>query len=153
MILNSDNVTNAQEQARWFERQLQDTTRRFVFPVFHLPSYTLSDRHHWEEKRDFQLAIRPILWRYRDKITALILGHDHIASLVDVDGLPFIISGAATEQIPTTARDYTADDGHHVRTRWLYHNEPHRSWCLAPCRFRPIAGELASLPRFGRLTC
>lgn len=54
------------------------------------------------------------------------LGHDHVSSLIDFDGIPAVVAGAAGEQRRAKVVDYVADDGAQIKTRWLYKREP--SW-------------------------
>jgi hypothetical protein len=118
VVLNSDNVKTADEQARFLEQQLTRAREPLLFVVYHHPSYTIN-KHRWEEKREFQLRIRPLLKKYHHRITALIVGHDHIASLIELGDIPMIVSGAVFESLPASPVDYV-EDGVRVRTRWLF---------------------------------
>ncbi len=118
LILNSDNEKTVAEQAAWLEEELQKATEPFVFPVYHHPSYTISIYHYWREKKAFHEAIRPLLFKYRHKITAVINGHDHMASLVEFDNLPVVVSGATSDLRPTLPVNKKSS-GTRVRTRWL----------------------------------
>jgi len=125
VVLNSDNVDNAAAQAEFLANTLIKAPEKFIFIVYHHPSYTISDRHPWTEKGPFQKAIRTVIWKYRSKISALLLGHDHIASVVSFNDLPAIISGAVWELKNVSPVDYT-DQGVHVKTQWLYDQKnPH----------------------------
>ncbi len=92
LVLNSDNTRNVDAQMSWLKSQLQNSKAQQIYLVYHHPTFTVAS-HKWTEKKDFQVKIRPILKEYRSKITALILGHDHITSLMHFDSLPVIISG------------------------------------------------------------
>ncbi len=124
IVLNSDNPRNVGEQYEFARTQLAQADEKFVFLVYHHPTFTVSRRHGWQEREAFQRGMRQLLRRYADKITAVIVGHDHIASLVQVDEIPMIVSGAAFEQIPTRPVSYV-DDGFQIGTRWLFRSGPH----------------------------
>lgn len=93
-VLNSDNTANVSEQMAWFESQLKSTTAKQVYVVYHHPSLTIGE-HKWTEKKTFQTKIRALFKTYRSKITAVIVGHDHVAALINFDNLPVIVSGSA----------------------------------------------------------
>ncbi len=115
IVLNSDNNLTANEQASFLRSELEASADKFIFVVFHHPPFTL--RHQWQEKKEFQLAVRPVLMEYKDKITALIVGHDHIASLVQMDTLPVVVSGAVFESFHIP-RINTSLDGLSIKTKW-----------------------------------
>lgn len=124
IVLNSDNTKNVTEQMDFLEDELNSAKERFIFLVYHHPTYTLSLMHSWKEKQEFQLAMREKLSRFKGRITALIVGHDHEASLVTLDDLPMIISGASQETRAERPVNYK-EDGVEVRTNWLYKKHPH----------------------------
>lgn len=124
IVLNSDNVSNARDQAAFLDRELAAAREPFIFLVYHHPTYTLSHFHNWEEKRDFQLAVRPVIARYRSKITALLLGHDHLALLAHYNDLPVVIAGAIWETRSDTPVNNT-QDGVRVTTNWFYDGQAH----------------------------
>jgi len=125
LVLNSDNVTTAQEQSGWLDRMLGEPWEGERFVVFHHPPVTLSDKHPWSEREAFHLAVLPVILSHRDRITALLVGHDHIASLHTVDGIPLVVSGAVMEMRDGERSDYDRDDGISVRTLWMYRKDPH----------------------------
>lgn len=94
LVLNSDNTKTVNEQMAWFEAQLKNSTAKQIYPVYHHPSLTIGE-HKWTEKRDFQVKIRALFKKYRSRITAVIVGHDHVAALINFDSLPVIVSGSA----------------------------------------------------------
>ncbi|MCM2353966.1 MAG: metallophosphoesterase [Pseudobdellovibrio sp.] len=94
LVLNSDNTKTVNEQMTWFESQLKSTTAKQVYVVYHHPSLTIGE-HKWTEKKEFQIKIRSLFKTYRSKITAAIVGHDHVAALINFDNLPVIVSGSA----------------------------------------------------------
>ena len=124
IVLNSDNESTSSQQAAFLQNQLENATERFVFLVYHHPSYTLSHRHNWEEKRTFQLAIRPILANYRDKITAILVGHDHLALLAQFGDIPVIVSGAIWETRDDSPINNT-QQGVAITTQWFYDRHPY----------------------------
>ena len=125
IVLNSDNESTVEEQARFLRNALEASLSQFVFVVFHHPPVTISRRHDWREKEHFHNVIRPIVERYRDKVTAIIVGHDHVAGLYELNGIPMIVSGASVEALPTgTAR--LRQGSVKVETRWVYQGKP--SW-------------------------
>lgn len=94
LVLNSDNTANVSVQMAWFEKQLQDSTAKQIFVVYHHPSLTIGE-HKWTEKKAFQIRMRTLLRTYRSKITAVMVGHDHVAALINFDSLPVIVSGSS----------------------------------------------------------
>lgn len=103
LVLNSDNVKTGVEQAEWLDAQLEATSEPFIFPVFHHPSYSVSSFHKPAERAAFHAAVRPVIAKHRAKITALLLGHDHLATLLHFDDLPAIVSGAVSSPVATWA--------------------------------------------------
>jgi hypothetical protein len=102
LVLNSDNTKNVPLQLNWLERELARASEPLIFLVYHHPTYTISEDHSWDEKEQFQLGIRQIIERHRKKITGLLLGHDHIASILHFRDLPAIVSGST--QNPRTEK-------------------------------------------------
>ncbi|MGZ3653399.1 MAG: metallophosphoesterase family protein [Bdellovibrionota bacterium] len=119
LVLNSDNLTNVPAQMAWLEAALSASSAQFLFIVFHHPPVTLSSRHSWNEKAEFQEALLPILLRYQGKITGVLVGHDHLASLVDLGGIPLVVSGAVFESLsaPPVRNEQRRLN---VETRWTY---------------------------------
>jgi hypothetical protein len=124
IVLNSDHVATAARQSSWLREQLESATESNVFVVFHHPSLTLTSFHKWKERREFQESVRPLLFEYRSKITAVLNGHDHIASLIEFNDLPVVVSGAVQDIRPSTAID-NVQAGISVKTRWLFDLTPH----------------------------
>lgn len=134
IVLNSDNENNAAEQMRFLESQLIQAKESLIFIVLHHPTYTISKFHPWTEKAKFQIPFRQLLWKYQNRIAALLVGHDHLASLVSLNGIPMVVSGAIQEQRVDSPVHYT-EDGVQVSSVWLYRGEPH--WA----RLDVISGE------------
>lgn len=129
VILNSDNDNTGPQQAAWLENELNTAKEPLLFVMFHHPPYTTSDFHNWKEKEHFHRAVRPVLQRHSGRINALFLGHDHVASALQMGGINAIISGAAMEQRPIKPVNYRdADDGSQVTSRWLYNRDQTWAW-------------------------
>lgn len=124
IILNSDDESTAELQTKWFDRTLSAATEKIIFLVFHHPSYTVSHFHPWTEKFQFQSRLRPLIWKHRNKITAILNGHDHIAALISLNEIPLVVSGASQEQRADVPMNYT-DENVNVRTLWYYRGLPH----------------------------
>ncbi len=119
LVLNSDNDRNVEEQRVWLEKELEkDSPMTFV--VWHHPPYTVTSLHRWEEKYKFQVAMRSILKRYENKITALLVGHDHIGAFYCLDKMPMIVSGAVQETRFPETKNYQANDKVNVNAKWVF---------------------------------
>ncbi|MCX6128512.1 MAG: metallophosphoesterase [Proteobacteria bacterium] len=119
LVLNSDNTTNVASQMKWLDSELQKEAN-MTFLVWHHPTYTLTSFHNWEEKYQFQTAARNLIHKYSDKITALILGHDHIAAYYCANKIPLIVSGAVQETRYPETKNYKAEDNVQVIPQWVY---------------------------------
>jgi predicted phosphodiesterase len=137
IVLNSDNKTNVPAQAAFLEAELTRATESSVFIVYHHPTYTLSRTHVWTEKSDFQLAVRAIFKRFRSKITALVVGHDHLALLAHFGDLPVILSGAVQEVRADTPRS-GVQDGVQVTTNWFFDGSPYWAQLEIPATGRTV---------------
>jgi len=137
IVLNSDNRSNVEQQREFLELELLDAKEPLVFVMYHHPSLTVTDDHSWLERKNFHENIRPLLFRHREKITAVINGHDHIASLHEFDDLPVIVSGAVQDTRSPSLVNNT-QEGINVRTRWLFEEATH--WVkLIPSATSPTA--------------
>ncbi len=149
IVLNSDNTHRSAEQSAWLEGVLAATESPYVFLVYHHPSYTVSSFHTWEEKRAFQLTIRPLLLKYRSKITALLVGHDHLATLLHFDDLPVVLSGAVQDVRLDKGVDYvdTTNPQHpiHVKTAWYYDHKAYWAQLSIPQPGQDPEGSVASV--------
>lgn len=124
IILNSDNVWNASKQIDWLDGQLSSATENLIFLVYHHPTFTVTNSHFWFEKPIFQKKMRKIFSKYADRITAVIVGHDHISSFVDFGPIPAIVAGSGRvvrEESPVSYEQ----DGFQVETRFLAETTPH----------------------------
>lgn len=137
VVLNSDNTKNVDVQMNWLKSQLQNSRAQQIYLVYHHPTFTVAS-HKWTEKNDFQLKIRPILKEYRSKITALILGHDHITSLMHFDSMPVIISGSTQSPRNETAVN-NVQDGVPVKTAIHLDGQPY--WVLQEAANNVLAAD------------
>lgn len=124
IVLNSDNPKTVALQMTFLETELSSATEPQIYLVYHHPTYSISRLHTWQERRAFQTAIRPLLQKYRSKITALIVGHDHLASLLHFDDLPVILSGAVQE-VRNDGPVRNVQSGVKVETAWYFDSTPH----------------------------
>ncbi len=125
IVLNSDNTRSIRRQTEFLRKELTQAREKLIFVVFHHPFATISPRHEWEEKEDFHLSTTPLLLAWRNKITAVLLGHDHLATWFEMDGLQAFVSGAAHEVLatqPVTGRQR----GLRIKTQCLLGSQP--SW-------------------------
>lgn len=123
LVLNSDNTANVTKQMTWLKAQLQASTAKQVYLVYHHPTYKVGRYVPTEQKKNFQLKIRPILKAYRHKITALMVGHEHITSLMHFDTIPVIISGC-TQSPRNEVPINNTQSGVRVRTAIHLDSEP-----------------------------
>jgi hypothetical protein len=124
IVLNSNHQKITDEQTEFLERELGNTRATLVFVVFHHPPVTVSPAHDWEERRKFHVATTPVMLKYRDRITALLLGHEHLAAWYDIGGIQTIVSGATHEFRAAPAID-EEQRGLHVRSRYTGQAAPH----------------------------
>lgn len=100
LVVNSDNQYWEKSQVKWLDQELTKSNDKFIFIVYHHPSFdVVTQGHRWTDRKEFQTLIRPVLTKHRAKITAILNGHDHVAALLHVGDLPIVISGAT--QNPT----------------------------------------------------
>ncbi len=119
VVLNSDNVRTAREQASFLEKILSQSVEKQLYLIYHHPSVTVSDMHEWPERAGFQNLIRPLLIKYKQRITSVFNGHDHLATLIEINGLPVIVTGASYEN--RRARVLNYNDGlFQIKTLWNY---------------------------------
>lgn len=119
VVLNSDNSKNVPAQMKFLEAELSAATEPFVFLVYHHPTFTISRSHFWTDRRAFQLALRPMLVKYRKTITAVIVGHDHLAALGHFGDLPYILTGASWEARSDSPVN-NVQSGTNVSTDWFF---------------------------------
>jgi Calcineurin-like phosphoesterase len=120
IVLNSENLSNIDSQMSFLEKILtKRDLEKQVYLVVHHPYVTVSNFHSWTERPEFQKKLRSLILKYSDRITAVLSGHDHLATFVDVNGLPLIVSGASFEERPTRDLNYQ-DQKFRVREQWQY---------------------------------
>ncbi len=123
LVLNSDNSRTVNEQAEWLEDQLANSNGfgGATFLVWHHPPYTVSSYHAWKEKATFQTRVRSLLKTYADRITGLLVGHDHIGAVYCLDSMPMIVSGAIWDTRTPNQKAYRdSADGTMVTPQWVY---------------------------------
>lgn len=127
IVLNSDNKKNVQDQMTWLDRELTSATESLIFLVYHHPTFTVTDSHDWEERPEFQNKMRAILKKHGSKISALIMGHDHITTFLDFGSIPAIIAGSGREVRNASPVSYE-DSGFQIQTRYLAPRSQH--WAI-----------------------
>jgi hypothetical protein len=100
IVLNSDNVFNVSKQMKWLKQELKQAREKTIFLVYHHPTFTITEDHFWFEKATFQTEMRKIFVDFKDKISAVIVGHDHISSFVDFGHIPAIVAGSGRTNRP-----------------------------------------------------
>ncbi len=118
IVLNSDNTNNVDEQFTWFKNAMSSAKETLIFVVFHHPTFTISSSHTWQEKRNFQLQMRDFLKLNPGKITALILGHDHMSQFLKFGDTPVVIAGSGREVRNEKAVSFI-EDGFKIETKFL----------------------------------
>ncbi len=131
VVLNSDNEDSVPQQRDFLERSLGEAQEPFVFVVYHHPSYNTGGQHQWEQKRAFQLSVRPLLQKFSKKITAVLVGHDHIAATYQWGGVLAVVSGATHETRRSRPVDFTdARDGVAVSTLYMFPSQDNSGYWL-----------------------
>ncbi len=123
-VLNSNNEESVALQFDFLNVSFRQSNARFKFIIAHHPFVTISDRHSWTERPRFQKAFRDFILKNEKDITVIFSGHDHNASLIQVNSLPLVISGASWELFAGKTINYQ-DQAFHVRSRWTYRSHPH----------------------------
>ena len=124
IVLNSDNIENVNEQFKFLENALKQTNRNMMtFLVYHHPTYTISKTHAWTEKKQFQSNMRNVFKNHKDKIRAVIVGHDHLTSVGLFGDIPYLIAGA-TQEVRNEKATNDTQDGVNVSTAWYFKGNP-----------------------------
>lgn len=118
IVLNSDNPKNVTEQFNWLKKEFAAASESLIFLVYHHPTFTISRSHLWVEKRSFQLQMRKFLKLNHTRITALLLGHDHMSEFMDFGPVPVVIAGSGREVRNEGPVSYT-ESGFKIETRYL----------------------------------
>jgi 3',5'-cyclic AMP phosphodiesterase CpdA len=119
LVLNSDNTKNVDAQITWLSEKMAEPSPLFTIVVFHHPPATISRFHSWQEKENFQKKLRPILIANSAKINAILVGHDHQASLFTFGQIPVIVSGAVWESRAAQAANHVMDGKLEIKTHWV----------------------------------
>lgn len=100
IVLNSDNTTNVFAQMRFLYAELKKykDTPKHIFLVFHHPLDTISEFHDWGERWLFHLGFRVVMWSFQEKITAVLVGHNHFSGFYTVKDIPMVLAGGGVEQ-------------------------------------------------------
>lgn len=118
IVLNSDNISTVDVQFDWLKQELDLATESLIFIVYHHPTFTISSNHKWDEKRAFQLQMREILKNYPSRITALLLGHDHMSSLLKFGDIPVVVTGGGRDVRNEGPVSYS-EAGFKIETKYL----------------------------------
>lgn len=118
IVLNSDNTKNVNDQINFLQKEVLNAKEKMIFVVYHHPTFTVTSTHNWKEKKEFQLKMRDFLKQQGQKVSALILGHDHITSVLDFGKIPVILSGSGREVRAAQPVSYP-EDGFQIETRYL----------------------------------
>lgn len=117
-VLNSDNEETVSEQFRWLESQFQRAQEKHIFLVYHHPTFTVSEDHNWKEKSQFQKKMRQFLKVNGSRVTALLLGHDHISTFVQFGPVVAMIAGSGRTTRSAEPVSYI-EDGFQIKTLFL----------------------------------
>ncbi|MBF0362535.1 MAG: metallophosphoesterase [Oligoflexia bacterium] len=129
--LNSDERNNQRvtEEINFLQNQLANASEKMIIIIFHNPPANVAPNHNWTEKKEFVTKVVALLKRYKGKISAVIAGHVHIATFVDIDGIPLFISPSPVQ--PRDARYFDSYDNQlkmQVTNKWVYKNQRNRYW-------------------------
>jgi predicted phosphodiesterase len=124
LVLNSDNQENVDRQISWVRNELADAKEKLIFLVFHHPSFNTGGGHDWHGKEIFQKQMHQIYRDFGKKISAVIVGHEHISTFVTFDSLPVIVAGSGREVKKSSAVSYE-DEGMKIQTLFLAPRQQH----------------------------
>ena len=123
-VLNSDNEENVSEQFRWLENQFRRAQEKHIFLVYHHPTFTVTEDHNWQERPEFQKKMRQFLKANGSRVTALLLGHDHISTFVQFGPVVAMIAGSGRTTRSAEPVSYV-EDGFQVKTLYLAPESQH----------------------------
>ncbi len=123
-VLNSDNEDTVTEQFRWLESQFSKAQEKHIFLVYHHPTFTVTEDHNWEEKPLFQKKMRQFLKANGSRITALLLGHDHISTFVQFGPVVAMVAGSGRSTRSAEPVSYV-EEGFQVKTLYLAPESQH----------------------------
>lgn len=119
IVLDSENSSNISQQIQFADTVLTQSRSTQIYIILHHPYVSASRTHYWQERSAFQKKFRSLVAKHHQKITAVLSGHDHLASFLDVDGVPLVISGASHEsRLPE--QSVPKDSVFNVTKKWEY---------------------------------
>lgn len=124
IVLNSDNTNTVSEQFAWLNQEMNRVSEKLIFLVYHHPTYSVSDSHSWTEKKEFQLQMREFLKKNSTRITALLLGHDHMSQFLMFGSVHVVIAGAGRE-VRNEGPVSFSENSIKIETKYLAPRQPH----------------------------
>lgn len=124
LVLNSDNQGNVDQQFSWLEAELTAAKEKLIFLVFHHPSFNTGGGHDWRGKEQFQRRMHQIYRDYAGKITAILVGHEHISTFVSFGGLPVVVAGSGRE-VKNAVPVSNEEEGFNIQTLYLAPKQQH----------------------------
>jgi hypothetical protein len=149
MVLNSDNVSTVDAQMTWLEKSLAQNKKKYQILVYHHSSFTVTQFHNWKEKENFQRKLRKILDKFKSKISLVIVGHDHVATLYTANDIPVVVSGAGVEARPLVKSNYK-EDGWQIKSEYIYSKVLY--WVRADISEESIWLNFVNIPK-DKVTC
>ncbi|MBF0362789.1 MAG: hypothetical protein HQK49_17350 [Oligoflexia bacterium] len=111
------------------DKQLEDATEKIILITFHHPPADVGPKHSWKERKEFMLKLVPVLKKFKNKISSILVGHEHVATFVDFDGIPLFVSPSSVK--PRTGKYYNEfipELGVNVVSKWVYNDNKNRYW-------------------------
>ncbi len=124
IVLNSDNTNTVSQQFSWLNQEIKQVTEKLVFLVYHHPTYSVTNKHSWTEKKEFQLQMREFLKKNSLRITALFLGHDHMSQFLMFGSVPVVIAGSGRESRNEAPVSFT-ENSVKIETKFMAPSQPH----------------------------
>lgn len=111
IISLDSNQASDTEQVAWLESTLADTTTEWIIVTMHHPAFSAG----WHgNHRGVQANFVPLFAEY--EVDLVLSGHDHdYQRNSPIDGVTYVVSGAAAKLRPTGSADFTA-------VSWSTHN-------------------------------
>ncbi|MBF0361866.1 MAG: metallophosphoesterase [Oligoflexia bacterium] len=131
IVLNSDeeNKTRIEEQMKFIQDQLESANQKMILIAFHHPPADVGPKHTWKEKKSFFLKLVPILKKFKTKIDAILVGHEHVATFVDFDGIPLFVSPSVVGPREGKYYDkYYRELETKATNKWVYTGKINRDW-------------------------
>lgn len=95
------------EQTKWLEKTLEESTAPYVIIVVHHCMYTMSTSGHLGTP-ELRAHIEPLLLRHRSRVLAVITGHEHALMHMQPYGNAGSWSGSASTILPENATEASA---------------------------------------------